>query len=166
MQEFFWQIYDNTRFNLTKEEIVLISVLALAAWLGQKWKDWLPAAYSVLLILHITLFRRAPGYDESIYLYFRFWPDAGLWAGNFLNILLFVPFGITALLWKRHTPHAAGKIILFGALLSVFCESMQYLTHCGCADLNDILFNTLGAAVGGFLGRLFCDGTPRGKHAA
>ena len=166
MQEFLWQIYDNTRFNLTKEEIVLLSVLALAAWLGRKWKAWLPAAYSVLLILHITIFRRAPGYDESIYLYFRFWPNAGLWAGNLLNVLLFLPFGVTAALWKRQTPHAAGKIILSGALLSTFCEYTQYRTHCGCADINDVLFNTLGAVTGVLLVSLFDAVMVRGKHAA
>ena len=37
--------------------------------------------------------------------------------------------------------------------LFVFCEVLQYLTGCGMADVNDVLFNTLGAAVGVWLAR-------------
>lgn len=36
-------------------------------------------------------------------------------------------------------------------LLSAACETLQYLTSRGTADVNDILFNTLGATVGVWL---------------
>ena len=51
--------------------------------------------------------------------------------------------------WKRE----GKKIVVAGFALSVFCEVLQYLTGRGMADVNDVLFNTLGAAVGVWLAR-------------
>ena len=56
-----------------------------------------------------------PGYDESIRWNLRFWPGAGIWAGNLLNILLYIPLGWTA-------------------------ARTQHLTARGCADVNDVVF--------------------------
>ena len=100
--------------------------------------------FSVFLILHITLLRRAPGYDETIKLHLRLWPNAGVWAGNLLNLLLFVPFGLTARCWKPE----GRKIVIIGVALSLFCETTQYLTGRDWADINDIVFNTAGTAAG------------------
>ena len=36
-------------------------------------------------------------------------------------------------------------------MLSVGCEVLQYFTGRGTADVNDVLFNTLGAVVGVWL---------------
>ena len=36
-------------------------------------------------------------------------------------------------------------------MLSVFCESMQYLSGRGWADVNDVVFNTVGGIVGVWL---------------
>ena len=107
--------------------------------------------FSVLLILHITLLRRAPGYDETIKIYLRLLPNAGVWAGNLLNLLLFVPFGFTARCWKAESR----KIIIIGFTLSLFCETTQYLTGRGWADINDIVFNTVGTAAGVWLAKRF-----------
>lgn len=104
--------------------------------------------YSVFLILYITLLRRAPGYDENIRLTLKLLPNAGLWAGNLLNLVLYIPLGWTA---QKYLQRPRGKVI-FGALaLSVCCEGIQYITTRGYADVNDILFNALGAAIGACL---------------
>ena len=39
-------------------------------------------------------------------------------------------------------------VFAVGLALSVSCEVLQYLTGRGMAYVNDVLFNTLGAAVG------------------
>ena len=144
MRELLHQIHYSTSANLTVGECVILIVLGLLAWFNRKDRQWLPTAYSVFLILYITLLRRAPGYNENIQLHLKLCPNAGVWAGNLLNLILYVPFGWTSQRWK-----ANGKRIVIAAfMLSVCCEVLQYVTGRGMADVNDILFNTLGTAVG------------------
>jgi glycopeptide antibiotics resistance protein len=70
---------------------------------------------------------------------------------SLLNILLLIPFGfglpfITNLRMK--------KIVVIGALFSIVIESLQLLTGLlakitfRIADINDVIFNTVGVAVG------------------
>lgn len=138
------QIHYSTSANLTVGECVILIVLGLLAWFNRKDRQWLPTAYSVFLILYITLLRRAPGYNENIRLHLKLWPNAGVWAGNLLNLILYVPFGWTSQRWKANRK----RIVIAAFVLSVCCEVLQYVTGRGMADVNDILFNTLGTAVG------------------
>lgn len=148
---FFQELIYRTNANLSLPEAVCLSILALLAWFCRKNHPSIPVIFSVLLILHITLLRRAPGYDETIKIYLRLLPNAGVWAGNLLNLLLFVPFGFTARCWKAESR----KIIIIGFTLSLFCETTQYLTGRGWADINDIVFNTVGTAAGVWLAKRF-----------
>lgn len=66
------------------------------------------------------------------------------WAGNLLNLFLYVPFGWTSQRWKPNRK----KIVVVAFMFSVCCETLQYFTGRGMADVNDILFNTLGAVAG------------------
>lgn len=141
------QIHYSTSANLTVPEIAILIVLGLLAWLNRKDNQWLPTTYSVFLILYITLLRRAPGYNESIRLHLKLWPNAGVWAGDFLNLILYVPFGWTSRRWKPNRK----RIVIIAFILSVCCEVLQYFTGRGMADVNDVLFNTLGAVVGVWL---------------
>lgn len=51
---------------------------------------------------------------------------------------------------------ASIKGTAFAALLSsVLCEIIQYFTHRGVADINDVLFNLIGACAGALLFRAF-----------
>ena len=95
-------------------------------------------------ILYITLLRRIPGYNEMSQLDLKLWSNEGRRAEDFLNLLLYVPFGMTN--WQGRGN--GKKIVMGGFAMSVFCEVMQYLTGRGMADVNDVLFNTLGAGVG------------------
>ena len=144
MRELLHQIHYSTSANLTVPEIVILVAMGLLAWLNRKEKSWLPTAYSVFLILYITILRRAPGYNENIRLHLKLWPNAGVWAGNLLNLVLYIPFGWTGQRWKPNRK----KIVVAAFMLSVCCEVLQYFTGRGMADVNDVLFNTLGAAVG------------------
>lgn len=144
MPEFIHQLSRSTSANLTIGECVILIALWLLAWLNGKEKSWLPAAYSVFLILYITLLRRASGYNENIQLHLRLWPSAGVWEGNLLNLILYVPFGWTSQRWKPNRR----RIAVAALMLSAGCEILQYFTGRGMADVNDVLFNTLGAVVG------------------
>lgn len=150
MKELLHQIQYSTSANLTVPEIAILVVIWLLAWLNRKDKQWFPTAYSVFMILYITLLRRAPGYNENIRLHLKLWPNAGVWAGNLLNLILYVPFGWTSQRWKPNRK----RIVVAALMLSVCCEVLQYFTGRGMADVNDVLFNTLGAAVGIWLAEM------------
>ena len=77
-------------------------------------------------------------------MHLKLWPNAGVWASNLLNLILYIPFGWTSQRGKSNRK----RIVAVAFMLSVCCEILQYFTGRGMADINDILFNTLGAAVG------------------
>jgi len=63
------------------------------------------------------------------------------------NLMLFIPFGI---LLPLCFPKARNSLIciLSGCLLSVFIETVQYMTQRGNCELDDVIMNTLGTLVG------------------
>lgn len=67
-------------------------------------------------------------------------------SGIILNILLFVPLGyLLAILvpaWKSK------HIVLVGCMCSVLTELIQYLFEMGYCETDDVLYNTLGTAIG------------------
>ena len=68
--------------------------------------------------------------------------ECGCVAGDLLNLILYVPYGGVSWQWKRE----GKKMVAIGFALSTFCDAMQYLTTGrGMVDVNDVLFNTLGA---------------------
>ncbi len=64
----------------------------------------------------------------------------------FGNIAFFVPFGLLFPLIFRKA--GLGKTALYGFLLSLLFEITQYVTDTGGADVDDLILNTLGAALG------------------
>ena len=139
------QIHYSASLNMTPAELAFLTLLGILAWGGRRMLPWMPMGYSVFLILYITLLRRAPGYDENVRLTLKFLPNAGLWAGDLLNLVLYIPLGWTA---QKCLRSSKKKVIFGGLALSVCCEEIQYITTRGYADVNDILFNTLGATIG------------------
>lgn len=63
------------------------------------------------------------------------------------NFMLFIPFGI---LLPLCFPKARKSriCILTGCVLSVFIETVQYMTQRGNCELDDVIMNTLGTLVG------------------
>lgn len=70
------------------------------------------------------------------------------------NIAWFIPWGIFFPLVKKSTP-GLGKTVLSGMLLSLVIESLQFVLFTGISDIDDVIFNTIGAFVGYFLLKLF-----------
>ncbi|WP_285035430.1 VanZ family protein [Plantibacter sp. ME-Dv--P-095] len=72
-----------------------------------------------------------------------------------LNVVLFIPFGAIA---RRYWNRGLGVSILLGALASLLIESTQYsgiwgLYECAyrVADVDDVITNTMGAAIGALI---------------
>ena len=65
----------------------------------------------------------------------------------FLNVLLFVPFGALLPMVSRCFKNSIVTVIT-GCLVSGTIEIMQYITGRGLTEVDDVITNTLGAAVG------------------
>jgi glycopeptide antibiotics resistance protein len=70
---------------------------------------------------------------------------------SLLNILLLIPFGFGL---PFITNYRMKKIVVMGALFSIVIEFMQLITGFMAkitfriADINDVIFNTIGVAIG------------------
>lgn len=60
------------------------------------------------------------------------------------NIIWFIPFGfLVPLLWN-----SGKKAILYTLFLSLIIESLQYIFGTGVTEIEDLILNTLGGAMG------------------
>ncbi|WEV39229.1 VanZ family protein [Lactobacillus sp. ESL0680] len=66
---------------------------------------------------------------------------------SFGNVLCFVPFGFLApfVFSKKQT---FARVLLAGMIFSIFIEGMQFLLETGVSDIDDVFFNSCGAAIG------------------
>jgi len=61
------------------------------------------------------------------------------------NIMIFVPFGmLIPIVWKIKTK----KVVTYGCIVSLCFEIVQFCLACGASDIDDVIFNTLGAFLG------------------
>ena len=98
-------------------------------------------ALYVLIILWITLFSRRP--MESRIFRGLFWEiEMGYWNNIIQNILLFIPLGFLI---------GGKRGIIAGVLLSIGIELTQYIFRLGYCELDDVLNNTIGTAIGSLL---------------
>ncbi|WP_144551352.1 VanZ family protein [Bacillus mycoides] len=67
------------------------------------------------------------------------------WLYNFGNIAAFIPFGVVIPLLYRFS---FGKFISLFVLTILALETLQALTYLGSFDVDDVISNTLGAAIG------------------
>lgn len=109
--------------------------------MGEKKRKVLIALY-IFFILWVTLFTRTPGTVRV----FKglFWEAKNhLWHFIVLNILLFMPLGF---LLRSITD--SWKTIIWGFLLSVLIELIQYAFCLGNCEVDDVLNNTIGCGIG------------------
>lgn len=112
--------------------------------MGKKSRKIL-VALCILIILWITLFSRRP--MESRIFRGLFWEiEMGYWNNIIQNILLFIPLGFLI---------GGKRGIVAGALLSIGIELTQYIFRLGYCELDDVLNNTIGAAIGSLLFKKF-----------
>lgn len=103
-------------------------------------------------ILHLDLQMRSYANIIPLLETIKMFQDNFMGLGNSLynvigNILLFIPFGFAIpLLFKNH--NKLFKVTLYGFIASFSIELLQYLTCTNFTDIDDVIFNTLGALVG------------------
>ncbi|WP_099974546.1 VanZ family protein [Lactobacillus terrae] len=70
----------------------------------------------------------------------------------FGNILWFIPIGIfLPYLWSKNMKFY--HIVIYGALISLSIETLQFFLATGVSDIDDVITNTIGAIVGYILYR-------------
>lgn len=71
----------------------------------------------------------------------------------FGNILLFIPFGFLGILAEKLKK---AKFLFPAFILCISCvEGLQHITRRGFAEIDDVLLNTLGVAIGFWFFRYF-----------
>ena len=120
------------------------------------------AAY-LFIIISITLFEREPGSRDAVSL--RLFETFGGPRSNayaFENMLLFLPLGVLLAMFVRLLRNPLISLAA-GALLSLGIETIQLMTKRGYFQVDDIMMNAAGTAVGCLLflvcygvWRLFC----------
>ncbi len=63
------------------------------------------------------------------------------------NIIVFMPFGLLLPIMSRRL-RGFFRIVLLGLALSLLVECIQLVTKTGCFDVDDLLLNTVGSALG------------------
>lgn len=161
-----WYIYVQPLPN-----IILYMALATMLWATLGWyftKQWKRAklwrAINALLlaavipaILYATLARTPTETREvlpiPLYSLIAAFGQVEHWRMMLMNILLFLPFGLTlsnALPKSMPLQKRFLNTLLGGLILSLLIEFLQFNFRLGTAQTDDLLFNTLGAAIGGF----------------
>lgn len=64
------------------------------------------------------------------------------------NIILFIPLGILLCAIKKKPQRAKTRSFFQGFIFSFLIETAQFVIHSGQADIDDIIFNTIGLLLG------------------
>ena len=78
----------------------------------------------------------------------------GAWTDLVGNILLFMPLGAGLYVVGRNVKGirwGLGGVMLIGLMVSLCIESAQYIFALGFSDIDDLLYNTVGAVLGAVL---------------
>ena len=76
----------------------------------------------------------------------RFMNDSAPYTGIILNILLYYPLGyLVPILFPKFKPK---HVIMIGCLCSIATEAIQYFLKLGWCETDDVIYNTLGTAIG------------------
>lgn len=98
----------------------------------------------IIIILFVTLLSRNVQMSREISIVpFSYLDSQDKIRGNLMNILLFYPLGIlSGTKWRKK------RCILLGTLMSLVIEMSQYFLHLGYAEVDDVINNTIGMALG------------------
>jgi len=136
--------------------------------------SWVLLLVFLLVLTKLILFKGSPRYYKNYFqtTYHHYKIKEGIKKGNFVpfatiklfygsnrmnieykisnllgNILIFIPLGFLLPLLIRRFRNTL-VILLAGFFLSVFYECFQLVTGIGVFDVDDMLLNTLGTAIG------------------
>lgn len=154
-----WYIYVQPLTTIILWILVLVVVWGVGSYRLENKRWWrigntVGMAIAIYGILLFTVFRRG---EESIeapsLIPFHSFIEAQVQSEKYremlMNVFLFVPFGLTVpnVVYKRDLWSAVITVIS-AFVLTVAIEFTQYYFHLGRCEVDDVIMNTLGAAVG------------------
>ncbi len=155
----FGYIYGSSLFALTFVICVIIFLLAhlqnklRCAFLKRLLIFCFFLVACVVIVCATLLNRKADNFDIELRPFYTFvlaLEQVEYYRTFFMNALLFVPLGLSMpyVLSKRAYKRNVFITIAFAAVLSAGIEFLQYYYHLGRCETDDVIANTLGAAVG------------------
>lgn len=153
-------------YRLPMGAVCLVTAAAIILWAdaaarmddhgkARLWK-WINAVYLLLAIFGIfytTLFSRVPGTEHPIrqipfYTFYLARKKPELYREMFMNVLLFVPFGMSFPWMLRHRISVIFRTVLTAAWICMAVEIIQVVFRLGQAEVDDLICNSLGALIG------------------
>lgn len=116
------------------------------------WEKWLLFAllsFYIYMVWGITLHSRSETYTSyvNLELFSTFRDDFMSRMYVYENILLFIPYAVLLYAWANPFRKWYWSL-LTGIASSVLIEVMQYITHWGQSEIDDVFTNTLGMVIG------------------
>ena len=131
-------------FGIYMMALILVIVLKFPTKLGiQSIKMWLSGGEIIRLNPQLKPMKTIITYIH----YTQAWYD-WFFKNLMCNIIMFLPYGILVPLMDSEKKRGMLFVVLSGALLSLFIEILQWVTAFGHFDVDDIILNTLGIAIG------------------
>lgn len=166
MQKFFWYIYVQP---LRRIALIMVLLVFLWGWVKNIIEDhygWrilnaVVITISLIAIIYFTLFSRNEGITDLVLIPFQTFVEAKkqpeLYRSMLMNVFLFVPLGLTApnvlSRWKRFWPAVITVVSAF--VFSTAIEFSQYYFHLGRCEVDDVIMNTIGAAMKKLTARIY-----------
>lgn len=132
--------------------LLLIYFLFFSEEYGRAAGEAVPYRYNLVPFVEIQRFWE---YREQLGMF-------ALFTNIFGNVIGFLPYGFILPIIGRNMRNGI-LITVSGFCLSLLVETIQLVTRVGCFDVDDLILNTLGAALG-YLGFFVCDRIRRGYH--
>lgn len=130
--------------------IAALGIVVFLAWKGKAAGKFIAALLSIeyiaLIFFSTVLFRleKAERIFNSQPL--RSYFSTNNYGETYMNVLAFIPLGL--LLGWAFYKHSFVKTIMVGFMVSVTVESLQFCFKRGFSEINDVINNTLGCAIG------------------
>lgn len=160
MSRFLWTIYVQPLNRIIFFIVLLIAVWSIIGYKVDKKKWW--KLFSVVIFLcsfaaiaFMTVYSREAGVHKVILTPFQSFMEAKenreMYRSMLMNVFLFVPIGLSlpnVLPRKWHPAANVCLAMIFGFALSAVIEWCQYRYGLGRCEVDDVVMNTLGTAIG------------------
>lgn len=157
MGKVFVRIYVQPLHRIVIGMLILLLLWAIFGTIAKKrlwWKLLNTAVFLGIIagILYATVYSRAEQPQMHVLIPFHSFAEAKkqpeLYRSMLMNIFLFQPIGMSMpnILPQKIRPVAL--TILFALVFSTGIEAVQYFFSLGRCEIDDVIMNTLGAAVG------------------
>lgn len=134
--------------------VILWAAIGKNAGRRHRWKLFNAAVFVgiVAVILYMTVFTRGEDPQAPVLMPFHSFMEAKiqpeLYRSMLMNIFLFEPIGLSLPNILPKNAHPVAVTVVFALLLSIGIEVSQFYFHLGRCETDDVIMNTLGAAIG------------------